>query len=49
MNKHPTIGTTKYGVGANPNLFESASILATALGVAPIPNPQFADAKTAAS
>ena len=45
----PTIGTTKYGVGANPNLDESASIFATAFGVAPIQNPQLSDAKTEAS
>lgn len=49
IKRHPTIGTTKYGVGRNPYRLVSSSIFAIAFGVAPIPNPQVAEANTAPS
>ena len=49
MNIPPTRGTTKNALGAGPYWFLMVSILAMALGVAPMPKPQKAAVITAAS
>ena len=48
MNIPPTRGTTKKALGAGPYWFLMASMLAMALGVAPMPKPQMAAVMTAA-
>lgn len=49
MNNDPTNGITKKALTDGPLALVNASMLAIALGVAPIPNPQCPQAITAAS